>query len=208
MKRLSYFRSVLEQFCWARIEPDGTFSGDLMKARLGVLGSGPSFGYWSVPGGQKPHDDSPALLAVRPRAEEFITAYRSKSYIHGDIMLAEEWPVDVEAWKIKNEKDTPLLFFTDENPAPKKTDPGAICDWASWYKWRGLTFASPAAVLMDFPLSVYHLLGVLQVIDPESTAEKRQSLIIHYLGAEIELNFLPLYVLFIEALCFVLNTMF
>jgi hypothetical protein len=190
MKRLPYFRSVFEQFHWARMESDGTFSHDLLKARIGVLGSGPAFGYWSVPGGQKPHDDSPSLLL---RNEAFFRTNRSKSYRHGEIMLAGEWPTDVEAWKLKDANDIPLLFFTDERPAPELPSPGVIKDWASWYNWRGLTFASPAAMLMDFPLSVYHLLNVLNVIDPESTGEKRQSLVVHCLGAEVELNFLPLY---------------
>src|ERR1700679_951528 len=146
MRRLPYFGSVFNQFPWARTEPDGTFNHDLLKARLSVLGSGPAFGYWSVPGGQKPHDDSPALLVKNPRAAAFVTTNRSKSYMHGEMMLAEEWSLDAEAWKLKNEKDVPLLFFTDEKPAPKKAEPGAIKDWASWYKWRGLTFASPAAM--------------------------------------------------------------
>lgn len=196
MKRLPYFCTVFEQFNWARTEPDGTFSHDLLKARLGVLGSGPTFGYWSVPGGQMPHDDSPALLSRKSGADTFWKTKRSKSYMHGEIMLGEEWPMDVEAWKLKDEKDIPLLFFTDDKPAPKKPEPGAIKDWESWYRWRGLTFASPAAMLMDFPLSVYHLLNVLNVIDPERTGENPQSLVIHYIGAEVELNSLPLYASF------------
>jgi hypothetical protein len=193
MKRLPYFRSVFEQFHWARMESDGTFSHDLLKARIGVLGSGPTFGYWSVPGGQKPHDDSPSLLV---RDEAFFRTNRSKSYRHGEIMLAKEWPTDVEVWKLKDANDIPLLFFTDERPAPELPSPGVVKDWASWYNWRGLTFASPAAMLMDFPLSVYHLLNVLNVIDLDKTSKKRQSLVVHCLGAEVELNFLPLYALF------------
>lgn len=51
MERLPYFRSVFEQFSWARIESDSTWVHDLLKAHMGMLGSGPAFEYWSVPGG-------------------------------------------------------------------------------------------------------------------------------------------------------------
>jgi len=193
MKRQPHFHSVFGQFPWARMESDGSFSHELLKARLGVLGSGLTFGYWSVPGGQKPHNDSSALIGRKETNEAFLKTIRSKSYRHGEIMLAKEWPMDMEAWKLKDAKDIPLLFFTDERPAPEMPSPGAIKDWTSWYKWRGLTVASPAAMLMDFPLSVYHLLNVLNVIDSKSTAKKRQSLVVHCLGAEVELNLLPLY---------------
>ena len=148
--RLPYFRSVFEQFPWARIEPDGTCSHDLLKARIGVLGSGPTFGYWSVPGGQKPHDDSPDILSSNPRPRTHLSRDRPKSYMHGDVMLVEEWPTDIEAWKLREEKQIPLLFFTDESPAPKKVEAGTIKDWASWYQWRGLAFTSPAAVPHGF----------------------------------------------------------
>lgn len=196
MKRLPQFRSVLEQFQWSRVETDGTFSHDLMKARLMVLGSGPAFGYWSVPGGQKPHDDSPAMISTDSKMRAFLKTNRAKSYMHGEIMLAEEWPTDTGAWKLKDPKQIPLLFFTDECPPPKKVEPGEIKDWNSWYKWRGLTFASPAAMLMDVPLSVYHILTeTLHVVDPNSTPDKRQNLVVHFIGAEVELNLLPLHVL-------------
>ncbi|KZS88092.1 hypothetical protein SISNIDRAFT_460149 [Sistotremastrum niveocremeum HHB9708] len=60
--------------------------------------------------------------------------------------------------------------------------------------WRGLDLASPAALLLDFPLSVFYLVTkVLGLIDPSSTPENRQKLTIHYIGAEVELNFLPLF---------------
>lgn len=185
MERLPDFRSVLEQFSWGRIESDGTFPDDLVKAKLKVLGSGPSFGYWSVPGGSRPHDD-PGPMA------KFEVRYRAKDYVHGDIMFAQEWPTDVDGWKIK-ESHIPHLFFSDEFPPPKMVKHGDVKDWKSWYQWRGLPFDSPASLLMDYALSVYHLLvNVLRVVRFDSTPDKRQNLVVHYIGAEVELNSLPL----------------
>ena len=191
MTRLPQFRSVLEQFSWSRIESDGTFPVELIKARLKVLGSGGvPFGYWSVPGGQQSHDTSAYARSAGALGPVFTR--RSKEYMHGDIMLEKEWPTDIEMWKI-DEKNIPHLFFTDEYPPPKQVVSGDVKDWKGWYEWRGLTLDSPAALLMDAPLSVYHLLvDILHVIDAKSTPEKRQKLKIHFLGAEVELNFLPL----------------
>jgi len=90
-------------------------------------------------------------------------------------------------------KHVPHLFFDDEYPAPEKVKIGDVKDLKSWYQWRGLSLDSPAALLMDGSLSIYHLLvDTLHVIDPNSTPEKRQRLIVHFVGAEVELNFLPL----------------
>ncbi|KZP24904.1 hypothetical protein FIBSPDRAFT_929497 [Athelia psychrophila] len=191
MKRVPHFRAVVEQFSWSRVETDGTFPWELIKARFGVLGAGGlRFGYWSTPGGIKSHDTSAHEL-LKPSGVEYTK--RSKDYMHGDIMLENEWPTDIELWKIE-EKHVPHLFFTDEYPWPKKVKTGDIKDWKSWYQWRGLTFDSPAALLMDGPLSIYHLLvNVLHVVQTDSTPEKRQSLKVHFIGAESEMNFLPLF---------------
>lgn len=187
MQRIPELQAVLNQFTWGRIESDGTFAQDLVKARLGVLGSGPSFGYWSVPGGQQAHDI--------PRSQQAAGTWvsRSKGYIHGEVMLGEEWPTDVEAWKLKDPKLIPRLFFDDEFPPPQKPLPGQVKDWKSWYEWRGLSTESPVALMMDFPLSVYYLiLDVLKVVRVDPSSAEQQKLNLHYLGAEVELNYLPL----------------
>ena len=47
---------------------------------------------------------------------------------------------------------------------------------------------------MRYPLTIYHLLvNVLNVASPSrGSPDDRQTLYIHYLGAEVELNLLPL----------------
>ncbi|KAJ6565279.1 hypothetical protein DFH09DRAFT_1315065 [Mycena vulgaris] len=56
-----------------------------------------------------------------------------------------------------------------------------------------MSLESPAAVLMDYVLTTYYLLTeTLKVVDLEPLEEK-QVVDVHYLGAETELNYLPLY---------------
>lgn len=190
MKRIRYFQAELKQFPWSRLETDGTCPHDLLKARFKVLGSGPNFGYWSVPGGRRPHDDSPTMIKVR---KEGLPSNSTVGYVHGEVLLGSEWPLDVDAWKFKDTDLVPRLFFDEDYSPPAKPSPGQVKDWKSWYEWRGLDMASPAALLMDFPLSVYYLItSVLDLVDPSSSPTDRQKLTLHYLGAEVELNFLPL----------------
>ena len=183
MKRHPYFLAQLKQFPWARIEMDGTFSHRIFVARLGVYGPGIDAGFWSVPFSPEGHDDKDLP--------------HPKGYIHGKMMLNTEWPADIDAWKLGhlNAKGDiiPRLSFTTEFPPPPMVEPGQIKDWQSWYTWRGLSMASPAALLMHYPLSVYHILmDVLHFAKPRSISGERQALQIHYIGAEKELNFLPL----------------
>ncbi|KDQ11803.1 hypothetical protein BOTBODRAFT_113878 [Botryobasidium botryosum FD-172 SS1] len=204
MKRVPEFQAVLKQFPWARIEPDGSFSHDVLRARHGVLGSGLAFGYWSVPRGMQSHGASASnmqamqnLLKLNPRdlLRQMQTRAPTKPYVYGEVLLGSEWPTDVEGWNMKDhEAYVPRLFFTDEVPPPERPRPGQIKDWMSWYAWRGLSLESPVALLMDFPLSVYHLLvDILKVVRPDNGPGKRQSLDVHYIGTEIELNYLPIF---------------
>ncbi|KAH9939853.1 hypothetical protein B0H21DRAFT_29837 [Amylocystis lapponica] len=199
MERGLYFRSVLTQFPWARVEIDGSFPLDIMKARWSVLGAGASFGYWSIPGprGSQVHDtfgsynpDEDAVYAAKRKT----AIPRAVGYVHGEVMLGATWPTDEGAWKLKDENLIPHLFFSEMYPPPKAAERGEVKDWASWYAWRGLGLESPAAHLMDYPLTVYHILtDVIKVANPTASARRRQNLLVHYLGPEVELNLLPLF---------------
>ncbi|TFY74497.1 hypothetical protein EWM64_g9515 [Hericium alpestre] len=177
MKRIPYFRAETTQFPWMRIETDGTCNHDVIKARLKVLGSGPSFGYWSIPGGLRPHDHNPSMLpGMLPTRKGKLAPYRRGA---------------TKAWKSEKDELVPKLFFDGDVPA--RPQPGQIKDWKSWYEWRGLPLESPAALLMDFPLTAYYLLNdVLKLVDQSEGSGKRR-LLVHYIGAEVELNFLPLF---------------
>ncbi|KAJ7023021.1 hypothetical protein C8F04DRAFT_1306493 [Mycena alexandri] len=117
-----------------------------------------------------------------------------RGYTHGAMMLAEEWPSDIEGWKLQDEELVPHIFFTAQFPPPPRPRPGQVRDWKSWYEWRGLSLESPAAVLMDHVLTTYYLLTeTLKVVDLQHSSNERQVVDVHYLGMETELNYLPLF---------------
>jgi hypothetical protein len=182
MKRHTYFRSEFKQFPWARIDWDGTFSHRIFEARLGVYGPGTQFGFWSIPASRDTHDG--------------VKDPHPDGYFHGKMMLGTEWPTDIDGWKLAhmNAKGDiiPRLSFTDEFPPPPQVEPGQIKDWKSWYSWRGLSMASPAVSLIHYPLSIYHILvDILQIAKCRKISAERRALQIHYIGAEKELNHLP-----------------
>ena len=62
--------------------------------------------------------------------------------------------------------------------------------------WAVLAMDSPAALLIDFPLSVYQLVvNCLRVTNAKKgSPDRRIPVHIQMLGVEVELNHLPLYV--------------
>ncbi|KAJ6452511.1 hypothetical protein C8R45DRAFT_1065289 [Mycena sanguinolenta] len=197
MPQLPYFQAQLSQFPWGRLERDGTFSSEFLQARFDVLDSDyRKAGFWAIPERSNPHDisDDPiSSRAAQPFRHEDNT--NLKGYAHGAMMLAlEEWPSDIEGWKLQDEALIPPIFFTGQFPPPARPRPGQVRDWKSWYDWRGLSLESPAAVLMDHILTTYHLLTeTLKVVDLHRPSKERQVADVHYLGAETELNYLPLF---------------
>lgn len=116
-----------------------------------------------------------------------------------DLLHHKRHLTDEQGWKLKPElipyRDMANLA-AERKPSLVTDFKGGVKDWDSWYKWRRLPKESPAALLMSFPLSVYHLLvNTLQVASPTSARpNERRSLTVYLLGAEVELNFIPLYV--------------
>ncbi|KAJ7601124.1 hypothetical protein C8J56DRAFT_768378 [Mycena floridula] len=195
MERIAETQTILLNFKpWGRIEKDGSFSLDIARGRFRVLG-GSGYGFWSHRGGPVPHQDAGAggLGAyIDPEMAEFIKAF---SYLDGKDLLEKKQLSDKEGWKLVSE----LIPFRDFSQAEAKrpvlvTDfDHPIKDWVAWYKWRQLPLESPAALLMDFPMSVYQLLvHVLHVTSPDAD-RGRVPLHFHLLGVEMELNFLPLF---------------
>lgn len=200
MEKLPYYRDTISQFPWVRflpapspaeltrnsqgrIEKDGSTSYDLILARHSLLGASvDEFGYWASPSGISPHDFTRSSVGV------------AKGYDRHGAILLKALPDEVEGWKLASEL-CPRLLFDDECEPP--TMPGAtVVDWKSWYDWRRIKLESPVALLMDYPLSVYWLLIKVLDVVPLATLgaapTERRSLLIHYIGAEQELNFLPM----------------
>ncbi|CAK9213265.1 unnamed protein product [Sphagnum troendelagicum] len=94
--------------------------------------------------------------------------------------------VEMEGWHLPSslcpckEPETPLEYF--------------LTDWASYYEWRHLPLESPVALLLQWPLSLFYALCLLQSQNGVAFPfGDNQILRIHYLGPERELSQLPVF---------------
>ncbi|KAJ7639139.1 hypothetical protein FB45DRAFT_904826 [Roridomyces roridus] len=198
MLRVPEFEAVLAQFPWGRVEKDGSFNADIARGRYKVLG-GKGFGFWSHRGGPLAHLPSGTMAeaAVSGGTHGRIAQQIAKffDYVDGTPLLETKHLTDRAGWKLEPEL-IPFHTFSSLWEPPRLASKVTITDWDSWYSWRRLPKESPAALIMDFPMSVYWLLvHTLQVADPKAGSPDgpRVQLKVHYVGAETELNFLPLF---------------
>lgn len=94
------------------------------------------------------------------------------------------------AWGLENgmcPSDTPLL---DHLGAGENTSMVLLSGWAEYYNLRGLPMSSPVATLLSFPLSLYHIVTALSVATKTYLAKGRE-VVVHYLGPEGELDWIP-----------------
>lgn len=193
MLKVPTVQATLMQFPWGRIESDTSFSNDVARGRFGVLGA-TGFGFWSHRGGPASHlVDVDDKNTNRP---SYMNAFvKSFDYMDGTTLLENKHLGDKDGWKLEPEL-IPFREFSAEQAPPQLAAKVDIKDWDSWYRWRGLPKESIAILLMNFPLSVYWLIvNTLQLTNPKAGSNgKRIKLNLQYIGAETELNFLPLYV--------------
>ncbi|KAJ7457457.1 hypothetical protein FB451DRAFT_1353730 [Mycena latifolia] len=160
-------RAIAQQFPWARLQKDGTFSFETLRASRNLLGTGAEFGWWT---------EQPCCLS-------------KETYTFGFLLLDEQHLRDRAGWKL-SDKETPWLDFSFGGKPPK---PVAFeQNWASYYKWCGLPIESPAALLLHWPLTVYRLLTIAGIV-PAPLSETRRQLTVHMLGIEREMDFLPIF---------------
>ncbi|KAJ7640392.1 hypothetical protein DFH06DRAFT_1477908 [Mycena polygramma] len=154
---------------------------------LGLKGDEARHGFWREP---------PFASGIHD--EEIPMRAMGKSYIcHGSMLLQPALPSHFEAWTLPSEQ-IPHLVFEDPDARsrmPAIHDNNFVQDWATYYAWRKLGRESPVALRMDMVLTVYHLLTkVLGVVDTAKDATNvRRALNIHFVGAEKELNIIPLF---------------
>ena len=196
MEKLPQTQAIVKSFPWGRLESDGSFSFDVARGRFGVLGAS-GYGYWSHRGGPVPHSEpGVAGLENSPYAAAFLKIMKSFDHLDGKDLLAKKHLSDEEGWRLPS-KFIPYRDFSKSSakrPVLVTEFEGGVVDWDSWYKWRGLSKDSPAALLMDYPLSVYQMVvKCLELTSPNAGKPKhRVALHLHLLGAEVELNYLPL----------------
>lgn len=199
MEKLPQTQAITKSFPWGRLESDGTFSFDIARGRFGVLGSS-GYGYWSHRGGPAPHSEAAAVnMGSSPYASQYQKLVQSFEYRDGKDLVGKKHLSDEEGWKLPS-KFIPYRNFLSAATCPKlvtEFEEGVV-DWDTWYRWRNLSKESPAALLMNYPMSVYQMLvNCLDLTSPNAgQPDKRVGLHIHLLGAEVELNFLPLCVSF------------
>lgn len=75
--------------------------------------------------------------------------------------------------------------------APEDPPPGQLQSWEEFYNWRGIPFDSPVALILHWPLSLYHAFCLAQLQTLTLNTKPRQTVHIHYLGPERELDQLP-----------------
>ena len=201
MRLVPEIQSTLQSFPWGRLEHDNTFHEDLARGRFAVLG-GTGTGFWSQRGGPVPHSDTGhGELTERqfemgpPNLREIANLFK---HLDGyDLLHRKEHLTDEEGWRLAPE----LIPYRDMLKLPKERRPGLVTDfedgikdWESWYQWRKLPKKSPAALLMHYPLTVYHLIvNTLKQTRPKAgRPDRRVELSFHVLGAEVELNMLPM----------------
>jgi zinc finger MYND domain-containing protein 15 len=70
------------------------------------------------------------------------------------------------------------------------SSPLLLSGWSEYYNLRSLPFSSPVADILSHPLTVYHILTTLN-ISSKNLILKGKEVIIHYLGPEGELDWMP-----------------
>ncbi|KAB1266264.1 Zinc finger MYND domain-containing protein 15 [Camelus dromedarius] len=74
-------------------------------------------------------------------------------------------------------------------PVPPDPPRGLFGSWQDYYTWRGLSFDSPMAVLLTYPLTVYYVITHLVPQSfPELNIQNKQSLKIHVVEAGKEFD--------------------
>jgi hypothetical protein len=141
MELLPETQAILRQFPWGRLEKDGSFSFDIARARLDVLGAA-GYGYWSHRGGLAAHvnQGDPRIAPVDSFADGLL---KKHAFVDGLELLKPAHLTDEEGWKLPA-RLVPYLDFA--HPEAKRpiavTDlPERVGHWKAWYAWRRLPLA-------------------------------------------------------------------
>lgn len=153
------YKEIMRQFPWtdAGWNCQGYYFENLVLVQFGVLGSSrEKVGYW----------------AAQERSSRDIW----------DKTLDSPWGrqlTEEEGWKL------PTKFIPSLAPEVCPSFPPTFNDnWTSYYQWRRLPIESPAAMLLQWPLSVYACLKELGLVKKE-VAGPRRKLRVDYIGLRV-----------------------
>eukprot|EP00246_Nothoceros_aenigmaticus_P017865 TRINITY_DN902_c0_g1_i1.p1 TRINITY_DN902_c0_g1~~TRINITY_DN902_c0_g1_i1.p1 ORF type:complete len:628 (+),score=107.90 TRINITY_DN902_c0_g1_i1:335-2218(+) len=94
------------------------------------------------------------------------------------------------AWGVEHGKyppDSPFLDFLGANDVSTMV---VLSSWSEYYDLRALPTDTPVAALLSFPLSLYNIVTSLCVVT-KNMLTKGRDVVVHYLGPEGELDWLP-----------------
>jgi hypothetical protein len=217
MERVPQVKEVLNYFPWGRLASDDTFSHvspilpslfkldvdmigrskDYFLAERNLLGSS-GYGYWSSSPIFAPHESSADIMGgqneIQKALEEiFQNQDSSKKYLSGYMLLGKSHSNEKIGWHGIPDDQIPWFNFSAKHQPPKCIEAGqTLKSWKEWHEWRGISRNSPVALVMFQVMSVYYMLVDALDIKPLGPGEKK-TLEIHFLGAEVELNCIPLF---------------
>ncbi|KAJ7043648.1 hypothetical protein C8F04DRAFT_1028632 [Mycena alexandri] len=166
-ERIPKYKEIVQQFPWtdAGWNAQGYYMKYLVWVQFGVLGSSrEKVGYWAV--------------------------YERTNQDTWDEILDSPWGrqlTEEEGWKLATK------FIPSLAPKVCPSFPPTFDDnWTSYYQWRRLPIESPAAILLQWPLSVYACLKELGLVKKE-LAGPRRKLRVDYIGLRDEFGFIPVF---------------
>ncbi len=179
MGKLPITQAIVNSFPWGRLESDGSFNFDIARGRFGVLGISSGYGFWNQ------------LSRFSGRSGIAMGSLR----LDGEDLFGNRHLSDEEGWKLPSNLIPHRTFFSPEaQPDMVSKFEEDITDWDSWHRWRKLPKESPAALLMTYPMSVYHMIVNCLELTSANIGKpgQRVSIHLHLLGTKSELNYLPL----------------
>ncbi|KAJ7085579.1 hypothetical protein C8R44DRAFT_821485 [Mycena epipterygia] len=166
---INLFKKILKQFPWSDIGYDvhGEFHDQIVLLPFGLLGtSREKVGYWVM------NVRGDAQLGNR---EAFETPWRP---------LNED-----DGWLLPKAQVPSLALHAVYPSFPPKFEE----TWAGYYQWRGLPMTSPAAILLQWPMTVYACLKELGFEPCVLIPGPRRKLTVFYVGTRDEICFIPVF---------------
>ncbi|TDL23630.1 hypothetical protein BD410DRAFT_143033 [Rickenella mellea] len=164
MEEAPAMNAILRQFPWGRMKLKGLFQFQMFLASRNLLGDAPSFAYWQD---------------------------TCKPY-YGGRLLEEKYLCAEEGWKLPLD-EIPNLTFHHRKPPARCPPSSQMQDWKSYHEWRGLPMTSPAALILQLPLTIYRLLHLLGMTPDAHADKRRRSMAVYYLCAANEVDYLSIF---------------
>ncbi|XP_010552626.1 PREDICTED: zinc finger MYND domain-containing protein 15 [Tarenaya hassleriana] len=117
-------------------------------------------------------------------------SFLSKRGIHHTGMWIFECNCGASAWSmgVARFKSESWNFPSSSCPCrgPSSPFPTQLCNWKEYYDWRRIPLDSPVALLLHWPLTVYHAMQAVGLRN--LTSQNSNEVCIHYLGPQKELG--------------------